>query len=124
VAITPFLNYAAPHRITRRDVQRIVLMFLIEAAAIGMTWLWGLPVFYWPVSVLTNVDASGADIIREVMPYRIVPPEWVRAPDEFAVIEIWLWLETGARLLAIWGICGTAVVLLARRVRRDRALTE
>ncbi len=99
-------------------------MFVIGAAAIGMSWLWGLPLFYWPVSVLTSVDESGAQIIREVMPYHIVPPEWVSAPDELAVIGTWLLIETLVRLVVIWGSCGTVVVLLARRVRRDRALTQ
>lgn len=83
--------------------------------ALALTVLWVLDPILTAIFMMSRSGAPGAELIRQIWPHCLVPPEWVRAPNQWAKWEI---LEIYARLsVVVLGWTLTTAALTKRYLR-------
>jgi hypothetical protein len=108
------LSYAPPEHRPQRDVWRLAMLCVTAILAFVISAQWGLAMFWWPISVLSDVGEPEAHIIRRVMPHHIINPDWLTVAPSGDLINQWLFDETLVRLLVIWGLWAGIVAVIIR----------
>ena len=94
-------------------ITTIAMITAITIAALAVSWEWGL--VHWPPSVLSNASEREADIIRRVMPLRLVNPDRLQSSAHGDLIFLWWAAETKVRLSAIWIVWLVVVAVSLKR---------
>ncbi len=98
------------------------MMFItaVTGFALWMSWVWGLAMIHWPVSVLSGGDEPQASIIRRAMPHHLVKPEWITPMADGELVGPWLLAETKVRM-AIISVAWLACVIGSWNWKQRRA---
>ena len=82
----------------------------ITLIALALVVFWVLDPFLSAIFVMSRIGAPDAELIRQVWHYCLIPPEWIRPPNQWAKWEL---LEVHARLSVVvigWALSAAALV--------------
>ena len=89
----------------------------ITVVALALTILWVLDPILTAIFMMSRTGATDAELIRLVWHHCIVPPEWIRPPNQWAKWEI---LEIHARLsVVVLGWTLSVAALVKRHLRGE-----
>ena len=60
----------------------------VTLVALGVIVLWVMDPILTAIFMTSRSGAADAELIRQVWPHCIVPPEWIRPPNQWAKWEI------------------------------------
>lgn|GEM_PF-5849245 len=95
----------------------------VTLVAFAVIVLWVLDPILTAIFMMSRSGAPDAELIRQIWPHCIVPPEWIRPPNQWAKWEI---LEIYARFsVVVLGWTLTTAALFKRHLRaQQRHLTS
>jgi len=89
----------------------------VTVVALALLVLWVLDPILTAIFMMSRAGAPDAELIRQVWPHCIVPPEWIRPPNQWAKWEI---LEIHARLTVVVLGWTLSVAALTKRYLRGQ----
>jgi hypothetical protein len=89
----------------------------VTLVALALLVLWVLDPIMTAIFMMSRSGAADAELIRQVWHYCLVPPEWIRPPNQWAKWEL---LEIHARLSVVVLGWTLSVAALTKRYLRGR----
>ena len=90
----------------------------VTLVALALTVLWVLDPILTAIFMMSRSGAPDAELIRQIWPHCLVPPEWIRPPNQWAKWEI---LEIHARFSVVVLGWTLSVAALTKRYLRGNS---